>query len=289
MKKFLSILLASFMIIYAFVFTGCENESEDVEITLIFDYSEYDGVKWDEDFDEEIIVKSGEKIGKFPKPTLEGYKFDGWYEDPEDSNTKLRTTTKYSGDETEIVLFAKFNPDTLNKDEAVKLAHNSIYKLDSNEFDSIRVTYTTDEYIEKYAFDTNSRVGYQCYTQRGGDYKYEAWFGIRGDDEDAYAVVEEDGERTAIEISIGDFYELLDDCKKGVLLHTKDAIDTLSSALDDFELSQKGGTIELSAILYEDKMKCTFVFTNGLLTKVTIDSLYTITIEYDVELSMPRI
>ena len=63
------------------------SSSEEVEILLIFDYGEYEGVEWDEDFDEEMIVIAGEKVGEFPKPKLAGHKFSGWYEDVEDSDT----------------------------------------------------------------------------------------------------------------------------------------------------------------------------------------------------------
>lgn len=89
-----------------------ETSSEEVEILLIFDYGEYEGVEWDEDFDEEMIVIAGKNVGDFPKPKLTGYTFSGWYEDVEDSDTKLRKTTKYDGSETEIVLYAKFTKAT---------------------------------------------------------------------------------------------------------------------------------------------------------------------------------
>ncbi len=88
--------------------SSSSGNNEEIEVLLIFDYSEYENVVWDEDFDEEMIVMAGARVGDFPKPKLAGHTFDGWYEDLEDSDTKLRKTTKYDGDETEITLYAKF-------------------------------------------------------------------------------------------------------------------------------------------------------------------------------------
>lgn len=129
MKKLLCLILA---LCFTFTFIiSCkkdegddDDEESDVEITLIFDYSEYEGVEWDEDFDEEMVVEANKKVGSFPKPKLDGYKFDGWYEDTEDPDTKLRTTTKYSGEETEITLYAKFKEDTGDDDDNGSTTYN---------------------------------------------------------------------------------------------------------------------------------------------------------------------
>ena len=75
------------------------------EIIIIFDYSDNEGVVWDEDFDEELVVEANERIGSLPKPTLAGHSFDGWYDE---DDVKMRTTTKLDGSVEEVVFYAKF-------------------------------------------------------------------------------------------------------------------------------------------------------------------------------------
>ena len=124
LKSLLCILLVLCMSFGGLIACGKDDEEEDdgdknegkTEILLIFDYSDYEGVEWDDDFDEEMIVYANERVGEFPKPKKAGHKFDGWYEDVEDSDTKLKKTTKYDGSEEEITLYAKFVVESTGDD-----------------------------------------------------------------------------------------------------------------------------------------------------------------------------
>ncbi|MBO5375203.1 MAG: InlB B-repeat-containing protein [Clostridia bacterium] len=98
-------LLALVFIFGGVVACGKDEEEGGGTVLITFDYSEYEGVEWDEDFDEEMEVEAGEKIGDLPAPKLEGYTFKGWYEDVEDSTTKLKKTTKPTEDATYYALF----------------------------------------------------------------------------------------------------------------------------------------------------------------------------------------
>ena len=89
---------------------ACGNKDDDSDeaatVIITFDYSAYEGVVWDEDFDEEMEIEANQKIGDLPKPTLAGYTFKGWYEDVEDTTTKLKKTSKFTEDATYYALFA---------------------------------------------------------------------------------------------------------------------------------------------------------------------------------------
>lgn len=77
---------------------------------LIFDYSNYEGVVWDLRYEEEITVEIGKKVGELPRPSLDGYTFDGWYKNPEDITTKVDSTFVMSKAE-DIVLYPLFKRD----------------------------------------------------------------------------------------------------------------------------------------------------------------------------------
>ena len=78
------------------------------KVTIVFDYDDYSGVVWDDDFDEEMVVNVGERVGDFPVPTIDGNAFLGWYRDLNDETTKLRKTTMLDGSEARVVYYAKF-------------------------------------------------------------------------------------------------------------------------------------------------------------------------------------
>lgn len=120
LKKLLCLLLVFLFIFSTVACSKDENEDDESsssekpsssngpkyeEIIIIFDYSDYDGVVWDEDFDEELVVEANERIGSLPKPTLAGHSFDGWYDE---DDVKMRTTTKLDGSVEEVVFYAKF-------------------------------------------------------------------------------------------------------------------------------------------------------------------------------------
>ena len=67
-------------------------------IKITFDYSAYNGVEWDNDFDEEMEAEAGVAIGDLPAPKLEGYTFKGWYKDTNNSLTKLDEATIFTED-----------------------------------------------------------------------------------------------------------------------------------------------------------------------------------------------
>ncbi len=85
----------------------------DKTATVTFDYSEWEDAECDED---ERVLEIGSKIGKLPKPTLEGYKFKGWYTEEEydllmggESAEKVKTTLLVEGD---ITLYAHFESES---------------------------------------------------------------------------------------------------------------------------------------------------------------------------------
>ena len=63
----------------------------------------------------EIIVDAGKRIGTLPKPELEGYSFDGWYEeDDEDFETKIKSSTLVNSDMTLVAHYIKYPVVTFN-------------------------------------------------------------------------------------------------------------------------------------------------------------------------------
>ena len=81
--------------------------------TVTFDYSEWEDAECDED---EREVEIGGKIGTLPKPTLEGYKFKGWFTEEEydlvtngEKAEKVKTTLVVEED---VVLYAYFEKTT---------------------------------------------------------------------------------------------------------------------------------------------------------------------------------
>ncbi len=87
--------------------------------TVTFDYSEWEDAECDED---ERVVEIGAKIGTLPKPTLEGYKFKGWYTEEEydalmsgESATKVKTSLIVEDD---ITLYAHFESTSSGGDDS---------------------------------------------------------------------------------------------------------------------------------------------------------------------------
>lgn len=85
--------------------------------TVTFDYSEWEDAECDED---ERVLEIGAKIGKLPKPTLEDYKFKGWYTEDEydalmsgESAEKVKTTLVVEGD---MILYAHFESTSTGDD-----------------------------------------------------------------------------------------------------------------------------------------------------------------------------
>lgn len=77
---------------------------------LIFDYSDFEGVVWDQRYEEEIIVEIGKEVGELPSPSLNGYTFGGWYKDLNDVTTRVQSTFIMSKVE-DIVLYPLFERD----------------------------------------------------------------------------------------------------------------------------------------------------------------------------------
>lgn len=117
MKKLLCLILALACVFCSFVACSSKEEesssstpssstpSEETYIYITFDYSDYAGVVWDDDFEDELEVVAGQRVGDLPKPTLAGHTFKGWYEDPTDSDTRIRASSKLSEDTTVYALF----------------------------------------------------------------------------------------------------------------------------------------------------------------------------------------
>ena len=87
--------------------------------TVTFDYSEWEDAECDED---ERVLEIGAKIGKLPKPTLDGYKFKGWYTEEEydlvtsgEDAEKAKTTLIVEED---ITLYAHFEKDLASGDDS---------------------------------------------------------------------------------------------------------------------------------------------------------------------------
>lgn len=131
MKNTLRILLC-LVLAFAAVFTmvACDNNDDESSSSssssasvykIYFDYSDWDGAEADDDFEEEIEVNAGEKIGTLPELTLDGYTFKGWYTEEDydalldgDDATKIKKSWKPTEDTT---LYAWFEAEDASSDD----------------------------------------------------------------------------------------------------------------------------------------------------------------------------
>ena len=121
------------------------------------------------------------------------------------------------------------NNKKTTEDDITDIVNDYIDKLDAEAFDNMQVTSNNEGHIEVFAFDAEESVGYCKEIYKDGTIN-QGWAKMR-ENGDAYLVADENGDRTALDLSTADYYEFLSGLRDSAYDYAREGISYLEFVL----------------------------------------------------------